>query len=49
MSMAYLHREPAKTLAGPGNGSPSATNVVLLVVVVSDFPFPKALAFLNRS
>ena len=42
--------------SGPGNGSPMATNVVLVVVVVglgflllSDFPFPKALSFLNRS
>jgi len=42
----------------PGNGSPSAMNVVLTVVVLfffffffslSDFPFPKALSFVSRS
>jgi len=34
----------------PENGSPSATNVVLLLffLLLSDFPFPKALSFLNR-
>jgi len=38
-----------------GPGSPSATNVVLLclflmwLLLLSDFRFPKALSFLNRS
>jgi len=35
-------------LVGPGIVSPSGTSVVL-GVLVTDFPFPKALSFLNRS
>jgi len=40
-------------LIRPGNASPSATNVAVLIVVVVlvviRFPFPKALSFLNGS